>query len=129
MNQRGFTVIELLFLTVLLAVVGVVFWTQKNNIEIANRDDKRKVSINALYYGLEKVFYPTQGYYPKQLSTGTLPSIDPAHFKDPNGVAVGTPNSDFRYEPKKCEADKCMSYSLRTKLQSEADFVKTSDHK
>ncbi len=124
MNQRGFTVIELLALTLLLIVIGAVFWTQKNNIEIANRDDKRKVAVNAMHYSLEEVFYPTNKYYPKTLNASTLPSVDAALFKDPNGVELGKSDSDYRYEGKGCTDDKCTGYSLRALLENEADYTK-----
>lgn len=126
MKQRGFTVIELMALTVLLILVAVVFWTQKNNIEIANRDDTRKISINAMYYALEEVYYPKNTYYPKSLVASTLPSVDKDLFKDPNGVAIGKATSDFRYEGSNCTDDACKSYTLRSNLENEADLVKTS---
>lgn len=126
MKQRGFTVIELLALVVLLLVVGAVFWTQKSAIETSARDDQRKISINALYYSLEEVYYPTNKYYPKTLSASTLPSVDPDLFKDPGGKELGKAESDFSYEGKNCSGETCRSYSLRTKLESEADFVKDS---
>lgn len=126
MKQRGFTVIELLVITSLLVVIGTVFWTQKNNIEVAGRDDKRKIAINAMYYGLEKVYYKQNGYYPLKLNNTTLVSVDTALFKDPNGVILGEADSNYRYTPTNCTDDKCKSYSLRTTLENEADFVKTS---
>lgn len=129
MRQRGFTVIELLALVGLLIVVGVVFWSQKTNIETAARDDKRKTSINAMYYGLEEVFYPANKFYPKSLTSSTLPSVDPNLLKDPDGREVGKSDSDYRYEGKDCSGDSCKSYSLRTKLQNEADYVKDSRNK
>ena len=129
MKQRGFTVIELLALIVLLIVIGAVFWTQKTNIETASRDDKRKTSINAMYYGLEEVYYPASGTYPKTISAATLPSVDPALLKDPNGVAIGKADSDYKYEPKNCTNDTCKSYSLRSNLENEADYVKNSRKK
>lgn len=129
MNQRGFTVIELLALTVLLILVGITFWIQKSNIETAARDDKRKVSINAMYYGLEEVFYPTNKYYPKTLSATSLPSVDKDLLKDPNGVQIGKAESDYHYEGKACTEDKCKSYELRAELENEADVVKNSRNK
>lgn len=126
MRQRGFTVIELLTLITLLVIIGAVFWTQKTALETSTRDDARKVSINALYYGLEEVYYPTNGHYPKVLSPSTLPSVDPNLFNDPNGVAIGKADSDLSYEGKDCSGDDCNSYSLRAKLQNEADYVKDS---
>lgn len=129
MNRKGFTIIELLLVTVLLIVVGVVFWTQKNNIEVAARDDSRKQSINAIYYGLEKVYYPTNSNYPKELSAETLPGLNKSVFLDPNGVAVGTSGSDFRYEGTNCDNDACKSYDMRADLENEKDFTKSSVNK
>lgn len=129
MNQRGFTVVELLALILLLAVVAAVFWTQKSAIETSTRDDARKTSINAMYYGLEEVFYKTNSHYPKTLTPSTLPSVDPNLFNDPNGVGIGKSDSDFRYEGKECTNDECQSYTLRTTLEGEADYIKQSRNK
>ena len=126
MNQRGFTVIELLALFVLLSIIGVVFWTQKTAIETSARDDSRKTSINALYYALEEVYYPTNKSYPKTLSPSTVPSVDPNLFKDPEDRQLGKSDSDYRYEGKNCTGEACKSYTLRTTLDNEADYVKDS---
>lgn len=126
MRQRGFTVIELLALIALLIIVGTVFWTQKTTLETSAKDDTRKTSINAMYYSLEEVYYPVKKSYPKTLSAATLPSVDPALFKDPQGVEIGKAASDFSYEGKECTGETCKSYSLRTKLDNEADYVKDS---
>ena len=126
MKQRGFTVIELLALVALLIIVGAVFWSQKTALETSSRDDTRKTSINAFYYGLEEVYYPANKHYPKTLSPSTLPSVDPALFKDPDGIEIGKADSDLSYEGKDCTGDTCNGYSLRATLQNEADYVKTS---
>ena len=126
MKQRGFTVLELLAVIALLLVIGGVFWTQKNNIETSSRDDKRKVVINAMYYGLEEVYYPTNKSYPKTLSSTTLPSVDKNLFKDPHGVEIGTAASDYSYEGKNCSGDSCKSYTLNAHLENEADYQKQS---
>lgn len=126
MKQRGFTVIELLALFVLIIVIGAVFWTQKTSLQTAARDDKRKISINAMYYSLEEVYYPAKKSYPKTLTASTLPSVDKNLLKDPSGTMIGDAKSDFRYEAKNCDGDACKSYTLRSKLQNEADYVKNS---
>lgn len=129
-KQSGFTVLELMVVIVLLATIGIVFWVQKNNIEVARRDDARKSSINALHYSLEEVYYPNhKNTYPKVLNQKTMPSVDASVFKDPSGVKIGEADSDFRYEGKNCSQDSCKSYTLRASLENEADFVKTSLHK
>lgn len=126
MKQRGFTVIELLALLSLLIIVGIVFWTQKTAIETSARDDTRKTSINAFHYALEEVYYPANKHYPKTLTTSTLPSVDPDLFKDPQGKQIGASDSDYSYEGKNCTGDDCRSYTLRTTLESEADYIKES---
>lgn len=126
MNQRGFTVLELLGVIVLLLIIGGVFWSQKSNIETATRDDKRKIAINAMYYSLEEVYYATNKSYPKNLSSTTLPSVDKSLFKDPRGVELGKSDSDYSYEGKNCNNTTCKSYTLHARLENEADYEKQS---
>jgi len=123
-SSRGFTVIELLIVVVLFATASVVFFVQKNHAEVAARDDTRKVSINAMYYSLEEVYFKQNQSYPRTLNAETLPSVDPDLFKDPEGVKIGESTSEYRYEPVDCNGDVCMGYSLRTTLENEDDYVK-----
>lgn len=128
-QSRGFTIIELFFIIVLLGAASILFFAQKNNLEVAARDETRKTAINAMYYSLEEVFYKTNGYYPQKIDTNVLPSMEPALFTDPEGVKLGEANSEYRYEATNCENDHCKSYTLRTTLENEADFIKTSRNK
>ncbi len=123
---RGFTVIELLIVIVLLAGASVLFFIQKNNVEVAAKDEMRKTSVNAMYYSLEEVYFKQNQAYPRSLSTETLPSVDPELFKDPSGVKVGEADSNFSYEATDCDNDKCKAYTLRTVLQNEDDYIKTN---
>lgn len=128
MNNRtsGFTVIEILFTVVILAAAGVLFFVQKDAVETAARDDKRKTAINAMYYSLEEVYYEANGYYPRSISSDVLPSVDPALFTDPSGNEISDASSSYRYTATNCTDDKCKSYTLRTTLENEADFIKES---
>lgn len=127
MKQRGFTVIELLVAIVVLVAIGVVFVTQKSSLESAFRDEKRRTAINAMYYNLEDVFYAKNKFYPKTINEKNLTAMDDALFTDPDGNKVGTNESDYRYEPLNCNMEnQCKSYTLRTTLENEADFVRTS---
>ena len=128
-TQRGFTIIELLFIIVLLGAASILFFVQKNNVEVAGRDETRKTAINAMYYGLEEVYYKAHNGYPRTIDETVLPSVDPELFKDPTGVKLGEANSEYRYEAVNCENDSCKSYTLRTVLENEADFVKESRNK
>ena len=125
-RSSGFTVIELLFIVLVLGTASVLFFIQKTNVEVAARDQTRKTAINAMYYSLEEVFYKTNRYYPMTLNPTVLPSVDPSLFTDPSGVKLGQPKSNYRYEPINCIDSRCKAYNLRTTLENEADFVKQS---
>jgi type II secretory pathway pseudopilin PulG len=128
-RTRGFTVIELLIIVAILGAASVLFFIQKNNVEVASRDNQRKTAINAMYYSLEEVYFKAHGYYPATIDETQLHSVDPALFTDPNGVKIGSAGSDYRYESLNCTNDKCKGYTLRSDLQNEADFVKENKNK
>ncbi len=124
--SRGFTVIEIVFVTVVLAIASIFFFIQKQNIAVVAQDNTNKTAINAMYYGLEEVFYPANGYYPAAISSDNLKSVDPDLFKDSDGNAINTAGSAYNYSPTNCTDGKCKSYTLKTTLQREDDYVKTS---
>jgi prepilin-type N-terminal cleavage/methylation domain-containing protein len=123
-SSRGFTVIELLIVVAVLLAASVIFFVQKNHVEVAARDTARKTSINAMYYSLEEVYFKEHKSYPRTVSAEVLPSVDPALFKDPNGVKIGESSSNFRYEPLNCTGNDCKGYELRSSLEGEADYIK-----
>lgn len=137
MRQSGFTVIELVIATAFLVFAGVLFWTQKNNLETTYRDSYRKTSINAMHFSLEESYFKENGHYPAEINESNLTTMDKDLFIDPNGVKLGQISkevdgeiiplqSDYRYEPTNCSEGKCKSYTLRADLQGEADFIKTN---
>lgn len=128
MNKRthGFTVVEILFIVVVLGAACVLFFMQKDSVTSVARDDQRKTAINAMYYSLEEVFFKKNGYYPASIDEKVLPSVDPDLFTDPTGVKLGESDSSYRYEPVNCTDSKCAAYTLRATLENEADFIKTN---
>lgn len=139
-RHSGFTVIELMFVILLLGAASIIFFIQKNNIEITSRDEQRKTAINAMYYGLEEIYYKENKAYPRTLNEQTLPFIDPQLLTDPDGVKLGQTvleidgeeyrvASDYQYEGTNCKDSSCRSYTLRAVLENEDDFVKTSRNK
>ena len=128
-STRGFTVVELLVVILFFSAASIVFFVQKNHVEVAARDDNRKVAINAMYYSLEEVYFVKNKSYPRTINSDTLPSVDPDLFTDPNGVKIGESDSDYRYEGVNCTDNTCKGYTLRTTLENEDDYVKTSRNK
>ena len=118
-----------MFIVVLLGAASILFFVQKNSIEVSSQDNAKKTAINAMYYGLEEVFYPANKYYPQSISSDNLKSVDPALFTDPNGVKLGTAGSAYTYTPTNCSENMCKSYTLKTTLTNEANFTKTNKNK
>jgi len=125
-HSRGFTVIEILFVVVLIGAASIIFFIQKHNLSIVAQDNTSKTAINAMYYGLEEVFYPANQYYPQTISSSNLKSVDPSLFTDQNGIKLGAAGSTYTYSPTNCTDGKCKSYTLKTTLNKEADYTKTS---
>lgn len=127
MKRKGFTVIELLVVIVLLGVGGWLFFSEKARTDAMQRDADRKVAINAMYYDLEEVYYRKYGYYPSSISSKVLRAVDPTLFTDPNGVKLGDTGADYRYDATGCTTDgHCDGYTLRSSMEREADYVKTN---
>lgn len=126
-QAKGFTVIELLVVIAFIIGAGILFFVEKNQIEQSRRDTQRKVSINAMYYALEEVYYPQNHFYPNSIDSKVLRSVDPELFQDPYATKIGTEGSDFRYEPSGCTSDgKCTSYSLKSTMEREGEYEKKS---
>ncbi len=125
-NSRGFTVIEILFVVVLIGAASIIFFIQKQDLSVVAQDNTSKTAINAMYYGLEEVFYPTNKYYPQTINSDNLKSVDPTLFTDQNGIKLGETGSIYTYSPTNCIDGKCKSYTLKTSLNKEADYIKTS---
>lgn len=129
-HSRGFTVIELLAVIVLLGVGGWLFFTEKAAANAIQRDSARKTAINAMYYNLEEVYYEKNGSYPASIDSKTLRAMDPALFSDPNGVKMGESGANYRYDGTGCTTDgKCKAYKLSSSMEREAEYVKTNRNK
>ncbi len=122
--------IEVVVAIVLVIVGGTLFFVGKAQVEQTGRDQARKVTINAMYYALEEVYYTQNHSYPASIDSKVLRSVDPDLFVDPYGNKIGTSGADYRYEPSGCSTDgACTSYTLRTSMEREGDYIKTSRNK
>ena len=126
MQKKGFTVLELIIVGTFAGLLLIFFFLQKTNIDAMNRDEARKVAINAMFYSLEENFYAQNHYYPESISEENLTTMDPELFTDPLGVNLGTAGSSYSYEPANCENGKCKEYVLRATLEKEDVYIKKS---
>lgn len=122
-RASGFTVIELLSCIVLLCIVGTLILIQKNNIDASSRDQERKTAINAIYYGLKEGYVAEHKSYPTAINKETMPYIDPKSF-EPVG---DDPQYKLEYRGLDCTGTSCQKFEIRTKLEREAEYKKTSD--
>lgn len=127
-NESGFTALELVVAILVLVAAGVIFWTQKNELQAQHRDQQRKTALNAIYYNLEEVVHPTLNGYPLKIDAKQLKAMDSALLNDPNGIVIGETGSSYTYEPSSCNETSCKHYVLRADLEKEADFIKRSKH-
>lgn len=122
-RTSGFTVIELISAVVLVIIVGTLVVLQKNNLDAASRDQQRKTSINAIYYGLKQGYFTKAGYYPPTLEPTAMPYIDPKSFQQ-----VGSDKQyTVKYRGLDCENAKCKGFELKNNLEKEATYTKTND--
>jgi type II secretory pathway pseudopilin PulG len=125
-RAQGFTIIEIIVVILFLGVVTTLLLIQRGNLEAAQRDDKRKTAVNAMYFNLEEVFFEKNKYYPAEITSKNLPAMDPELLTDPRGVKLGEAASDYRYQGINCNNDKCQGYRLTAQLEKEAVYEKTN---
>ena len=123
-NKKGFTLIELIIVAVFASLLIILFFVQKSNIDAMERDEDRKIAINAMYYALEESYYQDHGYYPESISESNITVIDPALWTDPSGHNLGDPASSYSYEAADCHNGKCKEYTLKAILEKEDAYIK-----
>jgi len=122
--KKAFTVPELLVVCAFAALLLILFFVQKSNVDAMSRDEKRKTAINAMYYALEESYFAKNQCYPEEISEAILPVIDPELFTDPSGFYINTDLGSYSYEAANCKDGKCKSYTLRAELEKEDTYIK-----
>lgn len=125
-SRKGFTVLELVICIVFVGILMTLFFLQKNSIEAMERDEQRKVAINAMFYALEEGYYAQNGYYPETIDDASvLPWMDPNLFTDPFGINLWS-GGDYTYLASDCDSGQCKKYTLRATLEKEDDYIRSS---
>lgn len=77
LNNKGFTIVELLIVIVVIGILALLVITTYSGIQAKARNSKRQTDIQAIQTQLE-AFFSQNGYYPSlgDLNTGTDANTD-----------------------------------------------------
>ena len=124
-QQKGFTIIELLIVIVVIGILAALVLNAFGNIQERARDTERKSDINSIHTQLE-LYYADNGDYPngetKALLETAMPDLNSDALDDPSGDAInagGANGYDYAALPDGCAAGACTSYTLGTTLEED----------
>ena len=88
-DQRGFTIVELLIVIVVIGILAALVVTTYGGIQAKGRDSQRQSDLSALQTQIE-AFYATNNYYPALVDVNSetwrstnMKSLDKAAIADP----------------------------------------------
>ena len=140
-NNRGFTIVELLIVIVVIGILAALVVVTYNGIQQKARDTERKTDINALHGQLE-AYQAQNGKYPTLTEVNTpafraanMKGLDPAALQDPKGDAqtleAASDANDYGYAatPANCDnaaGGDCLQYTLTATLEDGTTYTKQS---
>lgn len=143
-KQKGFTIVELLIVIVVIGILATLVIITFTGIQQKARNTKRQTDVNAINSHLE-AFYAQNAYYPTlaHMNDATwrgtnMKGLDPEALKDPKGSAqtlVGSPAaSSYAYAVTddagaSCASDEstCSKYTLTATNEGGGTYVKKSN--
>ncbi|MCA9344123.1 MAG: prepilin-type N-terminal cleavage/methylation domain-containing protein [Candidatus Nomurabacteria bacterium] len=144
-KQRGFTIVELLIVIVVIGILAALVITTYSGIQQKGRDTERQTDIKAIHGQLE-AYYAQNGHYPTLANVNdstfrgaNMKGLDADALQDPKGsaqtlVATATANSySYAVTPAGCDNGangECTAYTLTATLEGTIDgsgtYSKTS---
>ena len=141
LKERGFTIIELLIVIIVIGILALLVYTSFNNVTRDARNRERETDVKALHSSLE-AYYAQNGHYPTLANlndsswrSSNFQGFDSAALQDPQGsaetlVASATAGSySYDIEPDTCDngsAGDCTDYTLTATLEGGGTFAKTN---
>ena len=113
LDNRGFTIVELLIVIVVIGILALLVITTYSGIQAKARNSKRQTDIQSLQTQLE-AFFSENGYYPS-LGDMNSPTWRAANMKSLDQNALVDPSSNC--DPSKTTAN-CLASSPSAKVYS-----------
>ena len=95
-NNKGFTIVELLIVIVVIGILALLVITTYSGIQAKARNSKRQTDLASIQTHLE-AFYNENGYYPNRddmntasFITGQMKGLDPTALVDPSNPNQAT---------------------------------------
>lgn len=138
LKDRGFTIVELLIVIVVIGILATLVITTYNGIQEKARDTKRKTDVNALQGQIE-AYQAQNGKYPtlanindSTFRAANMKGLDPAALQDPKGssqaLCGSTTANCYTYAatPSGCDnsTTDCTAYTLTATLEAGGTFSK-----
>jgi prepilin-type N-terminal cleavage/methylation domain-containing protein len=147
-KSKGFTIVELLIVIVVIAILATLVIVTFTGIQKKARDSQRQTDVTAVASHLE-AFYANNGYYPtladlqsSSFVSGNLKGLDPQALVSPEGDAIsgtagdGTSGWAYGYTTTGCTAtdpssttNECTAFTLTANQEgSSTAFTKSSNN-
>lgn len=140
-NSRGFTIVELLIVIVVIGILAALVIVTYNGIQQKARDTERKTDVNAIH-GQVEAYYAQNGKYPTLANvndatfrSANMKGLDAAALQDPKGssqaVCASSTATCYGYTvtPSNCDNSTngdCTAYTLTATLEAGGTYTKQS---